>query len=108
MQSNRRNFLRQSIASAAGMAAISMLPDEALGRSFYNNTTPVEIILKPDDRPVLKKQIKFSIIGINHNHIYGIANALIKGGGELVAVYSREPELLPAFTKAYPNVKVAK
>lgn len=108
MQSNRRNFLRQSIASAAGMAAISMLPDEALGRSFYNNTTPVEIILKPDDRPVLKKQIKFSIIGINHSHIYGIANALINGGGELVAVYSREPELLPAFTKAYPNVKVAK
>ena len=108
MQSNRRNFLRQSIASAAGMAAISMLPDEALGRSFYNNTTPVEVILKPDDRPVLKKQIKFSIIGINHSHIYGIANALINGGGELVAVYSREPELLPAFTKAYPNVKVAK
>lgn len=108
MQSNRRNFLRQSIASAAGMAAISMLPDEALGRSFYNNTTPVEVILKPDDRPILKKQIKFSIIGINHNHIYGIANALINGGGELVAVYSREPELLPAFTKAYPNVKVAK
>lgn len=108
MQSNRRNFLRQSIASAAGMAAISMLPDEALGRSFYNNTTPVEVILKPDDRPILKKQIKFSIIGINHSHIYGIANALINGGGELVAVYSREPELLPAFTKAYPNVKVAK
>lgn len=108
MQSNRRNFLRQSIASAAGMAAISMLPDEALGRSFYNNTTPVEVILKPDDRPVLKKQIKFSIIGINHSHIYGIANALINGGGELVAVYSREPELLPAFTKAYPNVNVAK
>ncbi len=108
MQSNRRNFLRQSIASAAGMAAISMFPDEALGRSFYNNTTPVEVILKPDDRPVLKKQIKFSIIGINHNHIYGIANALINGGGELVAVYSREPDLLPAFTKAYPNVKVAK
>jgi predicted dehydrogenase len=108
MQSNRRNFLRQSIASAAGMAAISMLPDEVLGRSLYNNSTPVEVILKPDDRPVLKKQIKFSIIGINHNHIYGIANSLINGGGELIAVYSREPELLPAFTKAYPNVKVAK
>lgn len=90
------------------MAAISMFPDDALGRSFYNNTTPVEVILKPENRPEPKKQIKFSVIGIYHGHIYGIVNALVKGGGELVAIYSREPELLPQFTKVYPNVKVAK
>jgi len=108
MQSNRRNFLKQSLASAAGMAAISMIPEDTFARSIYNNTTPAEVILKPENRPELKKQIKFSVIGINHGHIYGITDALLGGGGELVAVYSREAELLPDFIKKYPNVKVAK
>lgn len=108
MCADRRNFIRQSIASAAGMAAVSMFPEELMGNAYYNNSTPTEVILRPDDRPEIKKQIKFSVIGINHGHIYGIVNALSKGGGELVAVYSREPELLPSFTKVYPNCKVAK
>lgn len=108
MQSNRRGFLKQSLASAAGMAAISMIPDDTFARSLYNNSTPVEVILKPENRPEPKKQIRFSVIGINHGHIYGIVKAIIGGGGELVAVYSKEPELLPAFTKVYPAVKIAK
>jgi predicted dehydrogenase len=37
-----------------------------------------------------------------------MVEALIGGGGTLVAVYSREPELLPAFTRRYPDVKVVK
>jgi len=48
------------------------------------------------------------VIGINHNHILGMVDSLIAGGGQLVAVYSKEPELLPDFTKKFPNVKVAK
>jgi predicted dehydrogenase len=32
---------------------------------------------------------------------------LLAGGGELVAVYAREPELLHDFTRRYPEVKVA-
>jgi predicted dehydrogenase len=34
-------------------------------------------------------------------------DALIGGGGTFVAVYSREPELLPDFTRRYPIVKTA-
>jgi predicted dehydrogenase len=108
MQSNRRNFLKQSLASAAGMAAISVIPDDSFARSLHNSSSPVEVILKPENRPEPKKQIKFSVIGINHGHIYGIVNAIIGGGGELIAVYSKEPELLPAFTKVFPNVKIAR
>jgi len=47
------------------------------------------------------------VIGLNHSHIYGMTNALIRGGGKLVSVYAREPELLAGFTKRYPNVRVA-
>jgi predicted dehydrogenase len=52
-------------------------------------------------------RIRFSVISINHGHIYGMVNAVIKGGGELVAVYAMEPDLLAAFTKAFPQAKVA-
>jgi predicted dehydrogenase len=48
------------------------------------------------------------VIGINHNHILGMVDSLIAGGGQLVAVYSKEPELLPDFTKKFPNVKIVK
>lgn len=107
MEFNRRNFLKQSFASAAGITAASIIPFETYGREFSTSRLE-EITLKPEKRPVQKESIRFSVIGINHGHIYGIVDALKTGGGKLVAVYSRETELLPDFTKRYPEVKVAK
>ncbi len=108
MESNRRNFLRQSFASATGLAAVSLLPGELFGQG-QNSTNPIEeIILQHEKRPAPKDSIRFSVIGINHNHIFGMVDSLIAGGGQLVAVYSKEPELLPDFTKRFPNVKLAK
>ncbi len=108
MHTNRRNFLRQSFASAAGIAAASMLPADMFGHDLHRTSYPDEIILKPGNRPKPKDSIRFSVIGINHAHIYGMVSALNKGGGEIVAVYSKEQELLPGFIKLYPNIKVAK
>ena len=108
MEFNRRNFLRQSLASAAGITSASMLPGELFARELYQTNRPEEIILKPENHSQPKESIRFSVIGLNHGHIYGMVSSLIGGGGELVAVYSREPELLPPFTKLYPSVKVAK
>ncbi len=102
MKTNRRNFLKKTMASAAMIPATAMLPYEMYGRN-----TPKEIILKPEKRSEPKESIRFSVIGLNHGHIYGMVDALINGGGKFVAVYSREPELLPAFTKRYPQAKVA-
>jgi len=53
-------------------------------------------------------KIKFSVIGINHGHINGQVQAVQRGGGELVAVYAKEADLLAEFTKRFPSVKVAK
>lgn len=53
-------------------------------------------------------RIRFSVIGINHGHIYGMCNAVIRGGGELVSIYAKEADLLAGFVKQYPNVRVAK
>ncbi|MBN2348529.1 MAG: Gfo/Idh/MocA family oxidoreductase [Bacteroidales bacterium] len=107
MQFNRRKFLRQSFASAAGLAATTMLPADAFGRGLHSTNRPETIIIPPENRSGPKEFIRFSIIGLNHGHIYSMVEALTGGGGELVAVYSKEPELLPNFTKLYPNVKVA-
>lgn len=108
MESNRRNFLRQSFASASALAATSMLPSDLFGQSQYSDKPIEEIIIQPEKRSAPKESIRFSVIGINHGHIYGMVSSLIEGGGQLVAVYSKEPELLPSFTKLYPTVKVAK
>ena len=55
-----------------------------------------------------KPKIRFGVIGINHSHINGQTNAVLRGGGEFVAVHAREPELLAAFTKQFPQARVAK
>jgi len=107
MKSNRRNFIRQSLASAAGIGAASMFPSELFGRDLHGTLHPKEIILKPENRALPKDSIMFSVIGLNHSHIYGMADALIKGGGQLVSVYAKEPELLQSFIKRYPKAKVA-
>lgn len=103
----RRNFIRQSAASAAGLTAAAMFSPDVFGHSLHSTSYPEEIILKPGRRVPPQAKIRFSVIGINHSHIYGMVNALRDGGGELVSVYAKEPDLLKAFTKSYPNVKVA-
>ena len=108
MGSNRRKFLKHSFASATGLAAAAFIPVDAFAQGLHHTNHPKEIIIQPEKRPASKESIRFSVIGLNHAHIYSMVNSLTGGGGTLVAVYSREPELLPEFIKRYPNVKIAK
>jgi len=108
MHIKRRNFIKQSLASAAGLAGAAMLPADLFSNDLYDLSHPKEIILEPKIETRPKESIRFSVIGINHNHINGIVNSLITGGGELVMVYAKEPELLKGFTRTFPNVKVAR
>lgn len=52
--------------------------------------------------------IRFSVIGLNHNHIYGQVNLLLRAGAELVSVYAPEPELVAEFRKAFPQAHLAR
>lgn len=52
--------------------------------------------------------IRFSVIGLNHNHIYGQTRLLLRAGAELVSVYAPEPELIAEFTTTFPQVYVAR
>ena len=108
MQIKRRNFIKNSFASAAGLAAVAAFPADLFGRGLNETTHPNEIVLKPQIHTGPKESIRFSVIGINHGHITGIVNSIIVGGGELVMVYAKETELLKGFVKSFPNVKVAR
>ena len=57
--------------------------------------------------PSAPARIKFSVVGLNHPHINSQTDAVIRGGGELVSVYAKEPDLAAAFVKRYPQVKLA-
>ncbi len=104
MQSDRRNFIKQTLASATAMS----LPAGLFAHDLHSTHRPDEIVVPSGKPSAPENSIRFSVIGLNHGHIYGMVDSLIKGGGELIAVYSREPELLPGFTRRYPKAKVAK
>jgi predicted dehydrogenase len=88
---NRRSFLKQ--CGAAGLTTAA-----------YKAATPVAT----EARRQPPARLRFSVCGINHSHIYGMSDAVVRGGGEMAAVYAKEPDLLAEFTKRYPNAKVAR
>lgn len=55
-----------------------------------------------------KPFVRFGVIGINHNHIYGMVNALLRGGGEITKFFAIEDDLAEAFSKAYPQAQRVK
>jgi len=58
--------------------------------------------------PTGAARIRFSVIGMNHGHIYGQVGAVQRGGGELVSFYAKEPDLAAEFAKRFPQAKQAK
>lgn len=87
---NRRRFIKNSSRAAAGITILSSLSQSVLSAT---HNAP---------------KIRFSVININHSHIYGMVDAVTRGGGQLVSFYAKEPELAAAFSKRYPSVKLAR
>src|SRR6476619_8507291 len=86
----RRDFLRDVAGSAA---AISILPRTSSAQTPAKTVSP---------------KLRFAVIGINHSHINSQVTAVLRGGGELVSVFAKEPDLLAAFTKTFPQAKPAR
>lgn len=47
--------------------------------------------------------IRFAVIGVNHNHIFGQVNLMLRAGAEFVSYFAPEPELAEAFGAAFPQ-----
>lgn len=52
--------------------------------------------------------IRFSVIGINHGHIYGQVNSLLGAGAEFVSFFAPEPELVAQFAPRFPQARQAR
>lgn len=97
----RRKFIEGIARSAAVMSA---LPKDVLGMSAaprqVNHDTAAQAVPSAGKAP---PKIRFAVIGVNHAHINSMVDAVLRGGGELVSVYAKEPDLAAAFTKRYPQ-----
>ena len=102
---DRRRFLMGVGGSA--MAA-SALPPGALAAGPIPQSVTRGDAPQPAGKQSKNPVIKFAVIGINHAHIYAQTNAVLRGGGELVAVYAREPDLVEAYRKQFPQAKLAR
>jgi predicted dehydrogenase len=98
----RREFLKQAgwVGSAAMLAALPESTVHAQGAVIEDAVLP----RSQDSAP--KHHIRFAVCGISHDHIYGMVDAIQRGGGELAAVWGAEPEKLAAFTRRFPGAKV--
>jgi predicted dehydrogenase len=52
--------------------------------------------------------VRFAAIGLNHGHIYGQVDLLLRAGAEFVSFYAKEPNLVEKFTQTYPQARLAR
>src|SRR5687767_6660568 len=91
-RAGRRAFLKSSVAAGVAWSA-------ARSRAVASAAAV------PAARPA---RIRFGVIGLNHGHINAQTEAVIRGGGELVSFFAKEPELAAAFGKRFPQARLAR
>ena len=96
---DRRTFLKSSLSTAA-IAAAPLVLTARRGDAAQ----PQAATAQPGGEP----RIRFAAIGMNHGHINGQCNALMRAGGQLVSFYAKEPDLAAAFGKQFPNARLVK
>jgi predicted dehydrogenase len=100
--SNRRDFLQ-----AAGLAGMfSGVSSAALAQGVSGagtvdpaNTSQAEI--------KATHKLRFSAIGLDHAHIYGMTRAIQRGGGELVSFHAQDAAQIAQYKKEFGDVKLA-
>ena len=104
-ESNRRRFIKNTATSVAGLVAFTGLSNEAraVAKRVSSEAVAGENISYPGT-----SRIKFSVIGINHNHINSMVEAVLRGGGEFVSFYAKEPDLSEVFSKKFPQAKTVR
>lgn len=85
----RRDVLKQSVALAGGFIPLVASSQRA-------------VAAQPG------RSIRFSVIGLNHAHIYAQTEVVRRNGGLLVSVHAEEPDLAQAFVKRFPGVRLAR
>ncbi|MBV9597728.1 MAG: Gfo/Idh/MocA family oxidoreductase [Chloroflexi bacterium] len=54
-------------------------------------------------------RVRFGVVGVNHNHIYGMTNQLLDAGGELVSFFADgEEDFAAEFAQKFPQAQRAR
>jgi predicted dehydrogenase len=104
---NRRDFLH-----AAGLAGmLSSVSSAALAQAASSQGPSGAATIDPANTSAPEipptHHIKFSAIGLDHAHIYGMTRAVQRGGGELVSFYAQDPAQIAEYRKQFGDVKLA-
>ncbi len=100
---DRRRFLAGIAGTAAAASALGAEPSAAIPQTVTRGDGAAAAVTQSRN-PLFD----FAVIGLNHNHIYAQVNAMLRAGGALTWVYAREPDLLDAFRKQYPQARAAR
>ena len=84
-------MLETSAAAAAGLAAAAF--------------TPLSLVGGGSPGASRAPRLRFGVVGMNHAHIYGMVDAVVRGGGQLVSFHANEPDLPAEFARRYPSAK---
>ena len=103
----RRTFFQSAMGGVLGSAGALSAVEVALAGVRDVNFVEAVAPGSQDNTAAPQHHIRFSVIGVSHDHILGMTAAVIRGGGELVAVYAAEPDKREVFLKRYPQAKVA-
>jgi predicted dehydrogenase len=98
---DRRKFIKSATAATSAAGIFSILPKGLLGNINKHKSENENVIGKK----ITESKIMFSVIGINHNHIYSQVDSVIRGGGQLVSFHAKEDDLATQFSKKYPQAK---
>jgi len=97
-------FDRRSMLMGAGMAGLATgLPVPAFAQSTAQGNAVSESQAPAGPEPDAKHRINFGVIGLDHAHIYGMTDAMIRGGGTPTAFFATDPAQIATFRKRYGN-----
>lgn len=93
------------------------------GSAFLGATLGAKSAFGGEGRPVREEQagpgpspaatpkpppIRFGVAGMDHSHINGQVDTMLRAGGELVSAWASQPEQLAAFVRRFPQAKAAR
>jgi predicted dehydrogenase len=92
-------FDRRALLLAGGFGAMGLMgPGQA------------RAVTAPGDPAAAKPthSLDFAVIGLDHDHIYAITSAVLRGGGRLKTVHAADPAQVARFRARFGDVKLAR
>ena len=102
-RSTDRRAILQTLGATGTLAAL-----QAAAFAAPPSQAVTQEVLPPGPEIKPEHAIRFGVCGMSHDHIYGMIQAIERGGGELVAAWGAEPDKLANFGRRYPGVKLVK